>query len=205
METQTVDTKFIAAVYTLGAIIILVELLIWSIESTEAKIVLGVLEFLCVVSGAIMAFNKKTRASRHKKKILWFFSIMLAQALVAIGVILMFVISFGNGLNFSVFVVLGVFFAARALLIASASLLILKLHSTNENEQCPRIHFVSRIMVGIAGFVGVISRSLYILFFSSLIELPFTITSWICIGCIPVGILLGYVLKVKKTETKIIF
>ena len=204
MEQINVDSKFIAAVYTIGAIVIMLDIMIWAMEGTRDIAIVGGLEFILVVTGTIMAFNKKLKVSRNCKKIIWFFSIMVAQALVAVGGLMIVVISFGKGLANGVGILVYVMFAARSVLIASASILIIKLHSTNENQGCPRIHIIPRIIIGIAGFVGVLTRCIYTVTRETLEELPFTIISWICIGCIAVGILLGYFLKVKETESKIL-
>jgi len=202
--TQLVDAKFLAAIYTIGAIVILLDIMIWGMEGVMKISILGGVEFLLVVSGTIMAFHRKTRASRNAKKIIWFYSIMVAQAMIAIGGLVIVAMTFGTGVSKGVGILTYAIFAARSILIASAAILILKFHATDENEGCPRIHIISRSIVAICGFCGVLTRCIFTVTRESLIELPFTIISWICISGICIGIVLGYTLKVPKAESKFV-
>ena len=205
MERTTSNLKFLAAIYTIGGLVLLLDILIWMMVGVMPIGVVGGIEFVLVVTGTIMAFNKKTRVSKNWKKIIWFYSIMIAQAVIAIVGLTIFAIAFGTRSAPKVVgTLIYVIFAARAALIASAAILIIKLDAKNEYENCPRIHILARALVASAGCIGVISRCIYTVTRESLEEIPFTIISWFCIGAIVAGIILGYVLKVKNEESKFV-
>jgi len=200
------NTKFLAALYTIGATLLLLDILVWMMEGEGVVVIAtcAALEVILVITGTVMAFNKRTKMTKNRNKIIRFFLIMVAQALVALTGFIFVYVSFwqfsgiGNGLLMYLIV------ALRATLVALASLLIITMETLDDYDKCPRVHSIARIVVAISGVMGVFTRCIYHITKEYLVELPFTMISWVCISGILIGIVLGYTLKVNEPEAKFV-
>ncbi len=128
------STKFLAALYTIGATLLLLDILVWMMEGGGGVVIAtcAALEVILVITGTVMAFNKRTKMTKNRKKIICFFLIMVAQALVALAGFILVYATFWRSVGIGHGIIMYVIVALRATLVALASLLIVKIDTMND-------------------------------------------------------------------------
>jgi len=207
---------FLGTLYTIGASLFLFDILVWTYPDSSFVYTIAAMYVVLLLTGTIMSFNSRVKPSKNFKKITWYFMLMMAQVLVTICAFI-YLINVALSNFFFLFdnaakeddkrltYTLSILGGLRIALIAIAAVIVVKMDTTNDHEECPRVNSFARVVVAFFGIAGVLTRSIW-LFMAAVNDRKmgsiYSIISWICIGGILSGIIFGFVLKVKDSDAK---
>lgn len=203
---------FLGALYTIGASLFLFDILVWMYPDSSFVYTIGAMYVVLLLTGTLMSFSSRVKASKNSKKITWYFMLMMAQVLVTIFAFIYW-IRFASSSLFDnaredikwLIYTSSISGAVRIALTAIAGVIVVKMDTANDHEECPCVNPFARVVVASFGIAGVLTRSIWlfmVVFGDGKMGSIYSIISWVCFGGILAGIIFGFVLKVKDADAK---